>query len=179
MLVATAMYWPNPEIAFLSDQSPVSWLSSAQLWAIALLALRLGADRTLPVAASMWLCAAMMVLAFDEQFMLHEHWKYGCAQWLDACQNRWVTELPIVLVGIVGAATLSWLYILLDARPARVLLACSLGIGILAIAVDLFRWPSILAPAEEGLEVLAEALFAGVMLGLRGHARSVPANGGT
>jgi hypothetical protein len=179
MLVATAVYWPNPEIAFLSDQSPVSWLSSAQLWAIALLALRLGVDRTLPITASVWLGLAMMILAFDEQFMLHEHWKYGCAQWLDACRNRWVTELPIILVGIVGAATLAWLYSLLNARSARVLLACALGIGILAIAVDLFRWPSIFVTAEEGLEVLAESLFAGVLLGLGDHARRTGANAET
>jgi hypothetical protein len=176
MLVATATYWPNPEIAFLSDQSPVSWLSSAQLWAIALLALRLGVDRTLPIAASVWLGLAMMILAFDEQFMLHEHWKYGCAQWLDACQNHWITELPIVLVGVVGAATLAWLYSLLNTRSARVLLACSLGIGILTIIVDLFRWPSIFVTAEEGLEVLAESLFAGVLLGLGDHARRTGTN---
>jgi hypothetical protein len=172
MLVATARYWPTPEIAFLSDNSPVSWLSSAQLWAIALLAVRLGADRALPLTAAIWLGAAMVVLGFDEQFMLHEHWKYGCINWWDACRHRWVTELPILLIGLLGAAAMVWLHQLLRARAARILLWSSLGVGILAIVVDLFAWPYSLVRLEEGLEVLAEALFTGALLGLRARSQA-------
>lgn len=167
MVAAVIWYWPTPEFAFLSDNSPVSWLSSAQLWAIALLALRLGADRSLPVLASIWLGSAMIVLACDEQFMFHEHWKYGCHQWLSACSHRWVTEFPIIAVGVVGAATMVWLDRLLPNRLARSWLWSSLAVGGLAIIVDLFGWPTPLVRAEEALEVIAEALFAGTLLGLR------------
>lgn len=167
MAVAAAWYWPTPEFAFLSDNSPVSWLSSAQLWTIALLALRLGTDRSLPVSASFWLGGAMVVLACDEQFMFHEHWKYGCHQWLPACSRRWVAEFPIIVVGVVGAATMVWLHRLLPNRLARGWLWASLAVGGLAIIVDLFGWPTPLVRVEEALEVIAEALFAGTLLGLR------------
>ena len=167
MVVAVIWYWPTPEFAFLSDNSPVSWLSSAQLWSIALLTVRLGTDRSLPVSVSVWLGGAMIVLACDEQFMFHEHWKYGCHQWLPACGHRWGTELPIIAVGVVGAATMVWLHRLLPNRYARGWLWSSLAVGGLAIIVDLFNWPTPLVRAEEALEVLAEALFAGTLLGLR------------
>ncbi len=129
MAVAGVLYWPTPEVAFFSDNSPVSWLSSAQLWAIAVLALRLAADRTLPVRLGLWLSLAMVVLAFDEQFMLHEHWKYGCINWVDACRHHWVTELPIMLVGIVGAATAVRLHYSLGSQSARIVLWLSLSVG--------------------------------------------------
>lgn len=169
MALAAAWYWPTPELAFVSDNSPVSWLSSAQLWAIALVALRLGADRSLPVLASVWLAGAMIVLACDEQFMFHEHWKYGCHQWFDACRShRWVTEAPILAVAIVGAATIAWLHHLLRDRGCRLWLWSSLVVGALAILLDLTGWFPQLARAEEAFEVVAEALFAGALLGWRG-----------
>lgn len=131
------------------------------------MALRLGADRTLPRGAAFWLGAAMVLLAFDEQFMLHEHWKYQCADWWSACRHAWVTQLPIILVAVVGAAGVFWLHQLLYARAARVLLWCALGVGVMAIAEDLFGWPGALARWEEALEVIAEALFASALLGLQ------------
>jgi hypothetical protein len=167
MLVAATLYWPVPEVAFMSDNSPVSWLSSAQLWAIALLSLRSAVDRSLPHSLGLWLSVAMIVLAFDEQFMLHEHWKYGCINWWDACRYRWVTEAPMLLVGMAGIATAVWLHFSLQSRAAHILLWCSLSVGGLAIAVDLSGWPRSLVRLEEGMEVIAESLFAGVLLGLR------------
>jgi len=174
MAFAAAWYWPTPELAFISDNSPVSWLSSAQLWATALIALRLGADRSLPVLASVWLAGAMVVLACDEQFMFHEHWKYGCHQWLDACRSHhWVTEAPILAVAIVGSVTIAWLHHLLHDRGCRLWLWSSLAVGALAILVDLTNWPSQLARVEEALEVVAEALFVGALLGWRGVSPTV------
>ena len=166
MLVAMARYWPATEFAFMSDNSPVSWLSSAQLWAIAILAMRMGVDRALSPIMSVWLSAAMMVLAFDEQFMFHEHWKHGCHEWWDACRHHWVTEIPIILVGLIGFATILRLHFVSRSRIARALLWSSMAVGVLAIAVDIFAWPVILVRLEEPLEVLAEALFAGFLLGL-------------
>jgi hypothetical protein len=166
--LAAAWYWPTPELAFLSDNSPVSWLSSAQLWTIALLSLRLGADRSLPVLTSAWMALAMMLLACDEQFMLHEHWKYGCYEWFDACRNHhWMTEAPILAVAIAGAATVAHLHCLLRDRGCRLWLWSSLTVASLAILVDLTGWPPNLARLEEVLEVVAEALFAGTLLGWR------------
>lgn len=172
MLVAATLYWPVPEVAFMSDNSPVSWLSSAQLWAIALLSLRLAVDRSLPLSLGLWLSAAMVMLAFDEQFMLHEHWKYGCINWWNACRYRWLTEAPTLLVGLVGIASAVWLHLSLPSRMARMLLWFSLGTGGLAIVVDLFGWPHSLVRFEEGLEVIAESLFAGILLGIRAQPRT-------
>ena len=159
------MYWPTPELAFASDNTPVSWLSSAQLWALVLLSLRLTIDRTLPVAIGMSLCLAMTALAFDEQFMFHEQWKYGCHAWWNACRYRWVAEAPTIMLGAVGAATALLLHGRLPSRPAQMLLWLALTVGGLAITLDLFSWPRLLVPYEEGLEVIAEALFTGVLLG--------------
>ena len=172
MALAVAWYWPTPELAFVSDNSPVSWLSSAQLWAVAFVALRLGAERSLPALTAAWLGGAMMLLACDEQFMLHEHWKYGCHQWLDACRaHHWVTELPILAVAIAGSATIARLHYLLRDRACRLWLWSSLAVGGLAILLDLTGWPPQLARMEEALEVVSEALFAGALLGWRGVSR--------
>ena len=165
LAVAVFLYWPAPELAFVSDNTPVSWLSSAQLWALMLLSLRLTTDRTLPATVGLWLALAMAVLAFDEQFLFHEQWKYGCHQWWETCRSYWVTEAPIILVGCLGVITATILHSLLPSPQARTLLWSALAVGGLAISLDLFRWSDTLAPYEEGLEVLAEALFAGVLLG--------------
>lgn len=81
----------------MSDFSPAAWLSSAQLLAAAMLAFRLGIDGTLSRKLSAWLALALWVLALDEQFMLHEHWKYGCERWIAVCTYAWVRELPTLL----------------------------------------------------------------------------------
>lgn len=164
--VATLLYWPTPEFAFFSENSPVSWLSSAQLWAIAVLSLRLGIECSLPRWTATWLVASTTALAFDEQFMLHEQWKFGCSSWLDACHKQWVTELPMILVGVVGVATVAHLHHVIPHRPARLLLWSAYSVGALALAVDLLEWPRMFIRFEEGLEVLAEALFIGALAGL-------------
>lgn len=163
---AVVLYWPTPEFAFLSDQSPVSWLSSAQLWALALLALRLGMERVLPFGMAVWLGLAMVGLACDEQFMLHEQWKYGCAAWWSACRMDWVTELPTILVGGLGLLTLLALHRAMPPRPARILMWSGFAVGVVALALDLSGWGAALLRYEEGLEVVAEALFAAALLGL-------------
>ena len=163
---AVLLYWPTPEFAFLSDQSPVSWLSSAQLLALALLVLRLGMERVLPFGMAVWLGLAMVGLACDEQFMLHEQWKYGCAAWWSACRMGWVTELPMILVVGLGSFTFLALHRVMAPRPARALLWSGLAVGIVALMIDLFGWGGALLRYEEGLEVVAEALFAASLLGL-------------
>lgn len=167
MLAASVLYWPTPVVAFASDASPVSWLSSAQLWSIALLSLRTSVDRTLPLAMAIWLFVALVLLACDEQFMLHEQWKYGCAAWWGVCRQTWATELPMLAILVFGLATAFRLHGLLVARMARTLLWTSLGIGMLALCVDLLAWPAVWVNYEEALEVLAEAVFIGMLLGLK------------
>lgn len=119
MGTAAALYAPSPEAAFLSDNSPVAWLSSAQLWAISMLAVHAAANRVLPRALALWLALALAALAFDEQFLFHERWKYGCTAWLSACRQAWVRELPTLAVGVVGLATAAWLHRAVPAGAAR------------------------------------------------------------
>lgn len=168
LFLATAawLYWPSPEMAFRTDDSPAAWLSSAQLWGTALIALRLFRERALPQALCLWLCAAMVEMSFDEQFMLHEHWKYECVQWFAACRHAWVTELPMLLVAVLGLATVVWLHRCLHARSARVLLWASIGAGLFALLLRFTQQPADVLPYKAAFLVLAEALFAGVLLGV-------------
>lgn len=166
MGVAAWRYAPSPEAAFLSDGSPVAWLSSAQLWALGLLSLQLAAQRLLPPRLGLWLGSALLALAFDEQFLFHEQWKYGCASWLAACRWQAVQELPALLVAVLGGASVFALHRALP-PPARRPLWLGFGTGLCALALDLGGRPAALLPWEEALEVLAEAGVAAALLGLR------------
>lgn len=156
-----------PETAFRSDRSPVAWLSSAQLWATLVMAVRLAADGVLSRRLGAWLAAAMAWLAFDEQFMLHEIWKFRCADWTSLCQSQWITELPMLLVGVLGVVTGAWLHRVLSDARARLVLWAAIVCGLFALLVDQAGIPAVLVVYEEGLEVVAEALFLGLLLGLR------------
>lgn len=166
LAVAAWLYWPAPEAAFRTDDSPAAWLSSAQLWGMALVALRLFRERALPRGLCLWLGAAMMEMSFDEQFMLHEHWKYECVQWFDACRHGWVTEAPMLLVAVLGLATVVWLHRHLAGRAARILLWLAVGVGLFALLLRFTQQPAELLPYKAAFLVLAEALFAGVLLGI-------------
>ncbi len=156
-----------PEQAFRSDASHMAWLSSAHLWALCVMSIRLVSERVLSLRLGLWLCGAMAWMAFDEQFMLHELWKYGCTDWLTMCRFGWVTELPMLLVGLLGVATGVWLHVALAGTGARPQLWAAIATGVCALAVDLGGAPAALVLYEEGLEVLAEALFLGLLLGMR------------
>jgi hypothetical protein len=166
MAVAAAAYAPLPELAFRSDHSPVSWLSSAQLWGLALLSVQLGSQRLLPRALATWLALALLLLAFDEQFLWHEQWKHGCPLGPAWCAQGWLRELPMLLVGLFGAATAWWLQRSLPGGAARATLWAALAVGGLALVLDQTEAPAWLAPGEEAFEVLAEALFGAALLGL-------------
>jgi len=154
-------------VAFRTDDSPVAWLSGAQLWAMALLALRLWQESSvLPRSLCLWLFVAMTEMSFDEQFMLHEHWKYGCIQWLSLCRIGWITELPMILVGVLGVMTGIWLHRSLSDRLAQVQMWLSVGIGIFALILRFTHHPIELLPYKAAILVIAEALFAGMLLGL-------------
>jgi hypothetical protein len=167
MLVSALLYWPTPEIAFRTDDSPVAWLSSAQMWALALLSLRLWQEAALPRLLCLWLSLAMMGMSFDEQFMFHEHWKYTCIEWLSACRHGWVRELPMLLVALLGAASALWLHRHLP-RPGRLQLWLAFSIGLFALYLRAGGEPTGLLPYKAALLVSAQALFAGMLLSLRG-----------
>lgn len=173
---------PFWESAFKSDGSPTSWLSSAQLLLIAGLALRLGLDRSLPRGLAAWLTVAIFILALDEQFMFHEQWKFGCRAYFPPCRSaalgKVVRELPMLLVGIVGVGTALRLARVLPTRVQRSCLWVAIGIGIGAVAIDQIGLPPEIAVFEEGVEVLSEAVFLGVLLGLRPDQRGRQSSAG-
>lgn len=175
LLVSVWMYAPQWERAFRSDGSPVSWLSSALLLALSITALRMVGDRALPRLLGAWLALSFFVLALDEQFMLHELWKFRCHEWTDACRWAPVREAPMLAVAVVGLLTMAWLHRALWHPGTRALLWAGLAVGWLAIGVDQWpevqaRWPrlpelpSLVATLEEGIEVVAEALVLGALL---------------
>lgn len=167
MVTATVLSWPLPEMAFRSDNSPVSWLSSAQLWAIAVIVARLLTERAVPLAAGIVLLVAMIAMAFDEQFMFHELWKYSCGDWFELCRYAWVRDGPMVLVGVGGVATAAWLHLVIPPGWARLYLWSGIALGVVALSVDLLDPLPMLTAYEEGFEVLAEAFFLACLLGLR------------
>jgi hypothetical protein len=167
MAFATVLNWPMPELVFRSDNSPVSWLSSAQLWTMAVLAIRLSFDRALPLLLGLWLAIAMAGMAFDEQFMFHEQWKYGCTDWFALCRFSWVREFPMLMVGVVGFLTALWLHSSVPPGGARWQLWIAIGIGLFALSLDLLHFSNEFLPYEEGFEVLAEAFYVSFLLGLR------------
>lgn len=166
--------WPLPERAFLSDGTAAAWLSSAQLWAMAVLSLRLARERALPPVLAGWLALAFTGMAFDEQFMLHEQGKYGCADWLGACHLSAVRELPMYAVGCGGAVTAAWLARALPSAVGRMLLWAAIAVGVFALLVDLAEWPAFARGYEEAFECIAEALFAGLLLGVQNTTHRSP-----
>jgi hypothetical protein len=155
---------PNWQQAFTSDMSPVAWLSSAQLFAASLLSLRLWVDKLLPPYFGLLLAFALVLLSLDEQFMLHEQWKYGCEAWFPACSNLWVRELPTILVALFGIVFLVKLFLLRSDFAFRCLISAALAVGLFAIYVDLSEVNETLASLEEAFEVTAEALVVGGLL---------------
>ena len=175
LLFSAWIFSPGWERAFRSDNSPASWLSSALLLTLCVTALRLTAERCLPWRLGVWLVLAFGALALDEQFMLHELWKFRCHEWTAACQYSTVREAPMLAVAAIGLLTLAWLHHALGHRSTRALLWAGLAVGWLAIGVD--QWPEVqthwhwlpelpplLATLEEALEVLAEALVLAALL---------------
>jgi hypothetical protein len=173
LFVAISMwvYMPWWELALRSDKSPVSWLSSALLFACAALALQICASQTaLSKAFSAWLAIAMLALSLDEQFMFHEYWKHHCFEWLVWCgaaiegQVDWLGDAPMLVVGLVGIATFSKLYRAIKNPVARRLVLASLLVGVLLALGTHFGHAGGVFPAwfnrfEEVFEVLAESLF--------------------
>lgn len=177
MAISTAAYWPLPEAAFRSDNSPVSWLSSAQLWTASALSLRLMSEDVLSRRTGSWLFIAMAGLAFDEQFMFHEQWKFGCADWVSVCRYAWATELPMLLVGVGGLATMAILHRAVPAQRARLQLWSAYVVGAFALFVDLSGVQWVVGYYEEGIEVISEAIFMGLLLGLRNSSAGYRAGG--
>ena len=167
--IAISAWWLDTpwEQAFRSDNSPVAWLSSAQLLAGAFLALRLTLDGSLSLRFGAWLVAALAGLSIDEQFMLHEHWKYGCKEWLVACGNMpWLAEAPMRAVALLGSLTLWQLYRQSGEGPPRYALWLALVAGLAAVGIDQLGAPAGIAVFEEGLEVLSESFLLGFLLGM-------------
>lgn len=175
LLLGAWLLAPNWERAFRSDHSPAAWLSGALLLALSVVALRMVGDRALPRWLGAWLALSFFVLALDEQFMLHELWKFRCHEWTDACRWSVVREAPMLAVAVVGFGTLAWLHRALSHHSTRCLLWAGFAVGLAAIAVD--QWPGVqphlpwlpelpalLATLEEALEVVAEALVMGALL---------------
>jgi hypothetical protein len=150
--VATAAAWPWWEYAFLSDDSPLAWLSSALLLANAAVAMSLTVSRLLPARFGWLLTAALAYLAIDEQFQLHERMKELIGQ------GRFA-ELPTWLIGAGGVVCLFALMRIARQTSVRLLIIAAVSVGIFALWVDLGKPATAIARTEELYEVIAETLF--------------------
>lgn len=166
MVACFLLYWPSSEIAFRTDESPAAWLSSAQMWSIAILSLRLWQERTLPPLLCAWLAGALMLMACDEQFMLHEQWKYQCLEWFSLCKYNWATEIPMLLVIALGLTTGFFLIPYFTSPLQKSLLFTSLALGMFAMVLRFTATPSLLLPYKALFLVIAQGLFLGMLLAL-------------
>ena len=154
LLFMAFMSWTSQpwwEYAFLSDDSAVSWLSSALLMANAAVALNLGLAGPLRPGLGVLMATALSVLSADEHFLLHERFKESVPGPLG--------DAPTALVGVGGVALLFLLNRDIKTAAARSLVFTAVAVGVFALWIDLGSPPAILARLEEGFEVLAEALF--------------------
>lgn len=152
--------------AFRSDNSAISWLSSAQLWTIAFLYLMLIQEKRISEKLGYWLFLSFLLLAIDEQFQFHEQWKYQCIDWLAACKNSWVTEAPMILIVIIGSLSAFLFYSECRTNLAKGFLITSVALGFTSIYIDLFPTPYLMTILEEGFEVMAEACWLSSLLAL-------------
>jgi hypothetical protein len=165
MVAAVWADWPWWEYAFLSDDTPVSWLSSALLISTATAALMLTLSRSLTPTVGCCLTTALAFLSLDEQFLFHERWKEAVGGFLG--------NLPTATVGIGGVAFVAHFFRSTRSNPARYLLAGGVIVGLFALWVDLGDPPKFLARTEEGFEVLAEGFFlCGLLERFRVHVQS-------
>jgi hypothetical protein len=86
---------------------------------------------------------------------------------LTLCRYSIVTDIPLVLIGIAGIFAAYRLHHILYHQHARMFLWAAIVVGGIAIGLDLFGGASVFMTYEEGFEVLAEALFIGMLLGWR------------
>ena len=165
MAVAAWQAMPWWEYAFLSDDSAVAWLSSALLLANAAVALNLTIGRSLPSTLGSLLTLALVALAVDEQFLLHERIKESLPPALG--------EAPTVLVGIGGVIALAALVRAVKDSAVRGLVLAAVAIGVFALWTDVGLPPTAVARLEEAYEVLAESLFLCGLLAIpRAHVQS-------
>jgi hypothetical protein len=168
MAIAAWQSQPWWEYAFLSDDSPVSWLSSALLLANAAVALKLTLDGSLGRLFGAVLALLLAALALDEQFMLHEWFKYTYAD--PASPERLlpaiVGDLPTLLVGAGGVVLLFGFARVVGSKPARGLMTAAVVLGLFALWVDLGAAPVWLTRTEEAYEVMAESLLLCALLAL-------------
>lgn len=154
MLFMILVAWTSQpwwEYAFLSDDSSVSWLSSALLMANAAVALNLTLTGSLHGLLGAVIATALAVMSADEHFLLHERFKHS--------MPAWIGDAPTVLIGIGGVAALLLLNRSMKTPAARYLVAAAVAVGIFALWVDVGSPPATIARLEEGFEVIAEALF--------------------
>jgi hypothetical protein len=183
IVVSAWSYMPWWELAFRSDNSPVSWLTSALLFACSVLALQTNRQDTLPKSLSIWLSCSLFLLSLDEQFKFHEYWRYHCSDWISWCSRPvegkvdWLGDLPMAIVAVIGTATLIILYRCIQSKVAqRLLIAAFLVAVVLAIGIHYGYASGILRAwdkrFEEVFESLSVALFMCAMLEISPTANS-------
>ena len=172
MVLSYLLSQPLWERAFMSDNSPAAWLSSALLLANSILTWRLVRDRLINRYLGYIMAIGLLYCAMDEQFMLHEHLKFEyLPQWLpnNPGLRQTLSDLPLFFVGLGGLFCIGmfvrqkWQ----QDRAACLLLGVSLIVGLVAIVVDVLGQGWRIAPLEEGFEVLAESFFLAALLAIR------------
>ena len=170
MIVAAWMAQPWWEYAFLSDDSPVSWLSSALLMGNAVLVFKLTLDDALPRWLGYGSTCALLLLTVDEQFMLHERYKHMRLLQLSSSHTvpaGWIADVPILLLALGGVA-FAWMFSrAVPGRAAKNLIYVAVVLGVFAVWIDVGHPPTWLARLEEAYEVLAESLFLSGLLAVR------------
>lgn len=161
---STWLRWPLWESAYFSDGSPLSWLTSVQIYSASILTVQLLINRKISVNLALWMIFSMSYLCLDEQFMLHEQWKYGCYTLTSFCKYTLIREMASLLIVCLGLPTLYLLYQRSNHLLPRRLLLTSAVVAVFSSVVDLVPEFSLFLPIEEGLEVISSAFFLSSLL---------------
>lgn len=151
--VAMVLAWPFPLRVLVFENGPTAWAQDALLVASAAVALTKG-----------WyaLAAGLFTMALDERFMGHEHLK----DWLlwNAFDGSLVSmghwgDLPMLVYPLGGLIFLRRL------APRSRWYTAAFALGAAATALDIFLEAAAAQYVEEFLELAAEALFFGALIG--------------
>jgi len=150
LVLAVRTAWPLWDYAFFSDDSPVSWLSSALLAANAGVALVAAFGAPVPRRFGL-LAVALAGLAVDEQFHLHERAQESFGDGIVMAYAALLVSGGLASVWALGNRATT--------GAVRTFLLAAVGAGAMAVAVDLGVGGAAWAFTEELWEVVAETLW--------------------
>jgi hypothetical protein len=142
---------------FVSERGAATWVSSMLLCCAASVALLTGALSEKKYLWFIFACA-LLFLAADERFMIHEYLKHCILYYLfqnDPHRMGYAGDLPVVAAGIAGTAVAVSFFLRTATLSSRLLIAAMAICGGLSVTFDVLY---VNAVGEEVLKLAAELI---------------------